>query len=177
MNEPQALTMTTMNRRDARWAAITARDASQDGRFVYSVRSTGVYCRPSCPSRRARPENVAFHASCEAAEAAGFRACKRCKPRQASLAEVRAAAMAGICRYIEAAAELPGLAALARQAGMSQYHFHRVFKATVGVSPRAYALAHRTRRVRGELRRAGHRHPGDPRRRLQFRRAVLRDRK
>jgi AraC family transcriptional regulator of adaptative response/methylated-DNA-[protein]-cysteine methyltransferase len=145
----------TSTPRDPRWAAVLARDASQDGRFVYSVRTTGVYCRPSCPSRRARPENVAFHADCAAAEAAGFRACKRCRPRQASPAEARAASMARICRYIEAAPEPPLLAALARQARMSPFHFQRVFKATVGVSPRVYALAHRARRVRGELRREG----------------------
>ena len=145
----------TTSQRDPRWAALLARDAGQDGRFVYSVRTTGVYCRPSCPSRRARPENVAFHADCAAAEAAGFRACKRCRPRQASAAETRAASMARICRYIEAASEPPRLATLARQAGMSPFHFQRVFKATVGVSPRAYALAHRARRVRGELQRGG----------------------
>ena len=147
--------MNSATERDPRWAAVLARDAGHDGRFVYAVKTTGVYCRPSCPARRARPENVAFHDSCEAAERAGFRACKRCRPRQASLADTRAAAMARICRFIEAAAEPPSLATLARQAGMSPYHFHRVFKATVGLSPRAYALAHRTRRVRGELRRAG----------------------
>ena len=141
--------------RDPRWAALLARDARQDGRFVYSVRTTGVYCRPSCASRRARPENVAFHADCAAAEAAGYRACKRCRPRQAPAAEARAALMARICRYIESAPEPPRLAALARQARMSPFHFQRVFKATVGLSPRAYALAHRTQRVRGALRRAG----------------------
>lgn len=140
---------------DPRWAAVLARDASQDGRFVYSVRTTGVYCRPSCPSRRARPENVAFHVDCAAAEAAGFRACKRCRPQRASAAETRAANMARICRYIEAASEPPRLAMLARRAGMSPFHFQRVFKSTVGVSPRAYALAHRAQRVHGELRRAG----------------------
>jgi AraC family transcriptional regulator, regulatory protein of adaptative response / methylated-DNA-[protein]-cysteine methyltransferase len=143
------------SQRDPRWAAVLARDPGQDGRFVYSVRTTGVYCRPSCPSRRARPENVAFHADCAAAEAAGFRACKRCRPRQASVAEARAASMARICRLIEAAPEPPRLASLARQAGLSPFHFQRVFKATVGVSPRVYALAHRTRRVRSELRRGG----------------------
>ncbi len=155
MNGPQITLMNSTTSRDPRWAAVVARDASQDGRFYYSVSTTGVYCRPSCPARRARPENVGFHGSCEAAEAAGFRACKRCKPRHASLADTRAAAMARICRFIEAADEPPSLATLARQAGMSPYHFHRVFKATVGLSPRAYALAHRARRVRGELRRAG----------------------
>ena len=155
MNGPQITLMNSTTRRDPRWAAVVARDASQDGRFYYSVRTTGVYCRPSCPARRARPENVGFHGSCEAAEAAGFRACKRCKPRHTPLADTRAAAMARICRFIEAADEPPSLATLARQAGMSRYHFHRVFKATVGLTPRAYALAQRARRVRGELRRAG----------------------
>jgi AraC family transcriptional regulator, regulatory protein of adaptative response / methylated-DNA-[protein]-cysteine methyltransferase len=140
---------------DSRWAALRARDPAYDGRFVYSVRTTGVYCRPSCSARAARPENVAFHADCAAAEAAGFRPCKRCRPRQASLADTRAALMERICRFIEAAPEPPRLALLARQAGMSPYHFQRVFKATVGLSPRAYAFAQRTRRVRGELGRAG----------------------
>ena len=143
------------NRPDPRWAAVLARDPGQDGRFVYSVRTTGVYCRPSCPARRARRENVAFHADCAAAEAAGFRPCKRCKPRQASLADARTAAMAQVCRYIEDASEPPRLDVLARRAGLSPYHFQRVFKATVGLSPQAYALAHRTQRVRSELRRAG----------------------
>jgi AraC family transcriptional regulator, regulatory protein of adaptative response / methylated-DNA-[protein]-cysteine methyltransferase len=141
--------------RDPRWAALRARDAGHDGRFVYSVRTTGVYCRPSCSARAARPENVAFHADCAAAEAAGFRPCKRCRPRQASPADARAELMARICRYIESAPEPPRLAALARQAGMSAFHFQRVFKKVVGVSPRDYALAHRARRVRGELARAG----------------------
>lgn len=140
---------------DPRWAALLARDPAYDGRFVYSVRTTGVYCRPSCPSRAALPRNVAFHADCAAAEAAGFRPCKRCRPRQASPADTRAALMERICRVIEAAPEPPRLAVLARHARMSPFHFQRVFKATVGLSPRAYAQAQRTQRVRGELRRAG----------------------
>jgi len=148
MNTPQT------NRSDPRWAALLARDSAHDGRFVYSVRTTGVYCRPSCPARAARPENVAFHADCAAAEAAGFRPCKRCRPREASPADARAALMARICRYIDAAPEPPRLAELARQAGLSPFHFQRVFKATVGLSPRGYALAQRARRVRGELKRA-----------------------
>ncbi|EHP91913.1 Ada metal-binding domain-containing protein, partial [Methylorubrum extorquens] len=71
----------------AKWAALKARDAQADGSFVYSVRTTGVYCRPSCPARPARPENVAFHATCAEAEAAGFRPCKRCRPNEPALAE------------------------------------------------------------------------------------------
>jgi AraC family transcriptional regulator of adaptative response/methylated-DNA-[protein]-cysteine methyltransferase len=141
--------------RDPRWAAVLARDAGQDGRFFFSVKTTGVYCRPSCPARHARPENVAFHASCDAAEQAGFRPCRRCKPRLASLHDTRAATVARICRQIAATPEIPSLDTLARSAGMSRYHFHRIFKATTGLTPRAYALAHRARRVRGALRRAG----------------------
>ncbi len=140
---------------DARWAAVVARDARMDGKFFYSVKTTGVYCRPSCAARPARPENVAFHATCADAERAGFRACKRCKPGQSTLAEQRAAAVAKICRLIESAETVPSLATLAQQAGMSAYHFHRVFKAVTGVTPKAYATAHRAARVRGALARGG----------------------
>jgi AraC family transcriptional regulator of adaptative response/methylated-DNA-[protein]-cysteine methyltransferase len=137
--------------RDPRWAALMNRDPAFDGQFVYSVKSTGVYCRPTCPSRRARPENVAFHADCAAAEAAGFRACRRCRPDAASLGEQHAALVAETCRAIEAADELPSLGSLARTAGMSPYYFHRVFKAVTGLTPKAYASAHRARRIRDEL--------------------------
>ena len=140
-----------MNLKDPRWAAVVARDPKADGKFFYSVRTTGVYCRPSCGSRRARRENVAFHATAAAAERAGFRPCKRCKPDQASLASQHAATVARICRRIEAAEKLPTLAVLASDAHMSRYHFHRVFKAITGLTPRAYAAAHRAERVRREL--------------------------
>jgi AraC family transcriptional regulator of adaptative response/methylated-DNA-[protein]-cysteine methyltransferase len=136
---------------DPRWAAVAARDPKADGQFFYSVRTTGVYCRPSCASRRAKPENVAFHATSAAAERAGFRPCKRCKPKEASLAAQYAAMVAKICRRIEAAATPPTLSVLARAAHMSPYHFHRIFKAVTGVTPRAYAAAHRARRVQHEL--------------------------
>jgi AraC family transcriptional regulator of adaptative response/methylated-DNA-[protein]-cysteine methyltransferase len=140
-----------MNVKDPRWAAVVARDPKADGKFFYSVRTTGVYCRPSCGSRRARRENVAFHATAAAAERAGFRPCKRCKPDQASLASQHAATVARICRRIEAADKPLSLAALASDAHMSRYHFHRVFKAVTGLTPRAYAAAHRAERVRREL--------------------------
>jgi AraC family transcriptional regulator of adaptative response/methylated-DNA-[protein]-cysteine methyltransferase len=136
---------------DPRWAAVVARDSRSDGRFFYAVRTTGVYCRPSCAARTARPENVEFHLTAAAAERAGFRACKRCKPGQLSLAEQHAARMTELCRYIERAAQPPTLAELSRRAGMSAYHLHRVFKAATGLTPRAYAAAHRARRVRREL--------------------------
>ena len=135
----------------ARWDAVKARDASFDGKFTYSVATTGVYCRPSCASRLARRENVAFHASCRAAEAAGFRPCRRCKPNEPSLHAQYAAKVAEVCRLIEKADEPPRLADLAAAAGLSAYHFHRVFKAIAGVTPKAYAVAHRQKRVRENL--------------------------
>jgi AraC family transcriptional regulator of adaptative response/methylated-DNA-[protein]-cysteine methyltransferase len=137
--------------RDPRWAAVAARDRAADGSFYYSVSTTGVYCRPSCGSRLANPRNVQFHLTTADAERAGFRPCRRCKPDQAPLAQVHAARIADICRAIEAADETPSLADLARRAGLSPYHFHRVFKAVTGVTPRAYAAAHRANRVRDEL--------------------------
>jgi AraC family transcriptional regulator of adaptative response/methylated-DNA-[protein]-cysteine methyltransferase len=139
---------------DPRWAAVLARDAQADDTFLYAVRTTGVYCRPSCPSRRANPKNVTFYGTCDAAEQAGFRPCRRCQPRGASLSDRRAATVASICEFIQHAEQLPRLAELAERAGMSPYHFHRVFKATTGLSPRAYATAQRAGRVRGELKRS-----------------------
>jgi AraC family transcriptional regulator of adaptative response/methylated-DNA-[protein]-cysteine methyltransferase len=139
---------------DPRWATVVARDPAADGSFVYSVRTTGVYCRPSCASRRARPENVQFHASCEAAERAGFRPCRRCCPERPSLGERHAEQITRACRAIEMAERTPPLASLAAAAGMSAWHFHRVFKAVTGLTPRAYAQAQRARRARRELARA-----------------------
>ena len=136
---------------DPRWAAVVARDAAADGKFYYSVKTTGVYCRPSCASRPARPENVAFHATRAAAERAGFRPCKRCKPDQPSLIEQHAAKVTEACRLIETAETAPSLETLANHAQLSVYHFHRVFKTITGLTPKAYAAAHRARRVRDEL--------------------------
>ena len=136
---------------DPRWTAIVARDVRADGTFYYSVETTGVYCRPSCASRPARPQNVAFHATRAAAERAGFRPCRRCKPDQPSLLEQHAAKVTEACRLIETSEELPNLEALANHVQLSVYHFHRVFKAITGLTPKAYAAAHRARRVRDEL--------------------------
>ena len=138
---------------DPRWASVVARDRAADGAFYYSVHTTGVYCRPSCAARLANPKNVRFHLTCADAEQAGFRACKRCKPGQPSLEKVHADAVADACRLIEGADVTPTLAALARAAGLNPYHFHRVFKAVTGVTPKAYAAAHRASRVRDELKR------------------------
>jgi AraC family transcriptional regulator of adaptative response/methylated-DNA-[protein]-cysteine methyltransferase len=139
----------------ARWSAVLRRDASADGRFFYSVRTTGVYCRPSCSARRARRENVRFHDSWQDAERAGFRACLRCRPKEAALAERHAVSVAKACRLIEAADETPDLGALAAAAGMSRFHFHRVFKQVTGVTPKTYAAARREERMREELARDG----------------------
>jgi AraC family transcriptional regulator of adaptative response/methylated-DNA-[protein]-cysteine methyltransferase len=140
---------------DARWAAVCARERAADGAFYYSVRSTGVYCRPSCPARTPRRANVAFHPSCLDAEAAGFRPCLRCRPTEPPLAERQAAAVAQACRLIEGAEEEPDLASLAEACGMSRFYFHRVFKAHTGITPKAYAAARRAERVKRELAQAG----------------------
>lgn len=136
---------------DPRWQAVAARDASADGRFWFSVATTGIYCRPSCPARPARPENVRFHDSCADAERAGFRPCKRCRPNEASLDEQHAAAVTQACRIIEQAEETPSLEQLAARVAMSTYHFHRVFKKVTGLTPREYAVAKREARVRAHL--------------------------
>lgn len=136
---------------DPRWEAVLARDPRADGRFFYSVRTTGVYCRPSCGARSARPENVDFHATAADAERAGFRPCRRCRPDEPSLAARQGEVVAALCRLIEEAAEPPGLAALAAHAGMSPHHLHRVFKAVTGLTPRAYAAARRAERLRERL--------------------------
>jgi AraC family transcriptional regulator of adaptative response/methylated-DNA-[protein]-cysteine methyltransferase len=136
---------------DSRWAAILTRDASADGSFFFAVRTTGVFCRPSCPSRTPRPENVSFHASADEALRAGFRACKRCQPTQASTSDSRTALIASLCRLIETAATPPDLATLARHAGLSAHYLHRMFKAVTGLTPGAYAAAHRRERVHAAL--------------------------
>jgi AraC family transcriptional regulator of adaptative response/methylated-DNA-[protein]-cysteine methyltransferase len=140
---------------DQRWEAVRRRDRGADGAFYYAVRTTGIYCRPSCASRTPRRENVEFHATPTAAEAAGFRPCKRCKPNAQGVVERQAEVVARACRMIEKSEELPSLDALARAAGLSPFHFHRVFKAVTGVTPKAFADAHRGGRVRDELKRAG----------------------
>ncbi len=136
---------------DARWAAVSARTRAADGLFYYSVRSTGVYCRPSCPSRTPRRANVAFHASREDAERAGFRPCLRCRPDAPPLAERQAEAVARACRLIDEAIDAPDLDTLAQACGMSRFHFHRVFKAHTGITPKAYAAARRAERLQRGL--------------------------
>jgi AraC family transcriptional regulator, regulatory protein of adaptative response / methylated-DNA-[protein]-cysteine methyltransferase len=136
---------------DPRWAHVVARDRSADGQFWYSVATTGVYCRPSCPSRTANPKNVQLHHSLEAAKATGFRPCKRCNPDGPSIDGANAAMVARACRLIEQSEEEPSLTALAEAVDRSPSYFHRLFKATTGLTPKAYAAAHRAAKVRQGL--------------------------
>ena len=136
---------------DERWDAVVRRDAVADGLFYYSVRTTGVYCRPSCGSRVARRENVRFHVTAAEAERAGFRPCKRCRPNEPALADERTQALAKACRLIDESDERLPLGTLAAAVGMSAFHFHRVFKSVAGLTPKAYSDARRAKRVRGEL--------------------------
>ena len=149
MKEPSMLTRTPID--ETRWAAVVARDPEFDGQFYYSVASTGVFCRPSCAARLALRRNVAFHPTPAEAQAAGFRPCKRCKPTEPTLAERYAQTVAEACRAIEAAETQPSLSELAKTAQLSPYHFHRIFKALTGVTPKSYADANRASRVRQEL--------------------------
>jgi AraC family transcriptional regulator, regulatory protein of adaptative response / methylated-DNA-[protein]-cysteine methyltransferase len=148
-NTQLAAATTTVN--DPRWAAVVARNPEADDAFYYSVQTTGVYCRPSCAARLARPEHVRFHATCEDAERAGFRPCRRCKPDEPRLVEQHAVKVTQACRIIEESETVPGLKDLAQRVGLSTYYFHRVFKQVTGLTPGEYAAAHRSKRVRREL--------------------------
>jgi AraC family transcriptional regulator, regulatory protein of adaptative response / methylated-DNA-[protein]-cysteine methyltransferase len=130
---------------DERWDAVRRRDRAADGRFVYAVTTTGVYCKPSCPSRPAKRENVTFHPTNAAAEMAGFRPCKRCRPTDGNTDDRHAEGVAQACRRIEQAVRdgdpAPTLAELAALSGLSPFHYHRVFKLIAGVTPKAFATA------------------------------------
>lgn len=135
---------------ETRWRAVAARDPAADGRFVYAVASTGIYCRPSCPSRRPRRDRVRFFPRPADAEAAGFRPCRRCRPRAASSPAV--AAVARACRLIDAHPEgMPPLAAVAAHVGLSPSHLQRTFVRVLGLSPRRYAEAKRLGRLKESL--------------------------
>ncbi len=139
---------------EQRWAAVVSRDRHADDQFYYSVATTGVYCRPSCGSRQPRKENVQFHLTTEAAEKAGFRPCKRCRPSDPEASALRVSAIEEACRTLEAAQEPPDLDQVAAGAGMSRFHFQRVFKEVTGTTPRAYFAECRRKRVQAELERA-----------------------
>ncbi len=132
---------------DECWAALEQRDGAAAGRFFYGVMTTGVYCRPGCTSRLPLRRNTAFFETIEAAEAAGLRACKRCRPTDASTASRHLAAIEKACALLRASETMPTLAELASAAGISRFHFHRLFKQVTGVTPRDYARTHRLGRL------------------------------
>jgi AraC family transcriptional regulator, regulatory protein of adaptative response / methylated-DNA-[protein]-cysteine methyltransferase len=148
----------------SRWQAVQTRDRSADGAFVYAVRSTGIYCRPSCPSRKPRREQVVFFPLPEAAEQKGFRECRRCHPRAVPMRDARIETVARVCREIEAHILAdPGmdvrsdaqltLAALSTPVGMSPHQLDRAFRSAMGITPRQYADAQRMRRLKSRLKR------------------------
>jgi AraC family transcriptional regulator of adaptative response/methylated-DNA-[protein]-cysteine methyltransferase len=134
---------------EAQWQHVMARDARQDGRFVFAVRTTGVYCRPSCPSRRPRRDSVEFFPDPQQAERAGYRACLRCKPTQIS---TQAQAVMRARRLLDQAEGILTLAELSRQIGVSPFHLQRLFKRATGLSPREYQSARRMQHVKHGLR-------------------------
>lgn len=138
-------------RQDPRWTHVVSRDKAADGSFWYSVATTGVYCRPSCPSRLANPKNVRLHSSTAAAEAAGFRPCLRCNPGGMSVDAANTAIVIKACRLIDEAAEPLALAQLADAVQLSPQYFHRLFKKATGLTPKAYAAAGRAARLRSGL--------------------------
>src|SRR5688572_16568395 len=140
---------------EARWRALRAKDAKAEGQFVYAVRTTGVFCRPNCAAKLALRQNVVFFESCAEAERAGFRACKRCRPHGESQTERETETVNQACQKIQKADGFVRLAELAEGVGLSRFHFQRVFKKVLGVSPRQYALALRDERTREQLQRAG----------------------
>lgn len=140
---------------DPRWARVLARDRAADGTLWYSVATTGVYCRPSCPSRPANPKNVRLHDTLAEARATGFRPCRRCNPDGNSPDEANAAIVGRACRLIEQSEQSPSLGELATAARLSPGYFHRVFKRATGLTPRAYAAGQRALRVREALGKGG----------------------
>lgn len=138
--------------RDLRWQIVLARDRRSDGAFVYAVRSTGIYCRPSCSSRRPQRKQVVFFPLPAAAERAGFRPCRRCRPEQAKTADPQIELVRRACLFLDARAGDPvKLAELAAQVGVSPYHLQRTFQRVMGISPRAYQHARRMERFKKEL--------------------------
>src|ERR1700741_1023474 len=136
---------------EGRWQALVNKDERADGLFWFSVKTTGVYCRPSCPARLPKRENVIFYLSLEDAEKAGFRACKRCNPKGRGLASQHSKAVAFACRMIKEADEFPSLNQLAEAVKMSPGYFHRLFKTATGLTPKDYANAHRADRIKKAL--------------------------
>lgn len=145
------MTLTPPTAEDPRWQQVLQRDRAADGQFWYAVSTTGIYCRPSCPSRHAKPEHVRLFDKVENARDAGYRPCKRCKPDDAPLWQRQLALIEQACRRIEEAETPPPLDSLAQEAGLSAWHFHRLFKEITGLTPRAYGRAGRAERLRSRL--------------------------
>jgi AraC family transcriptional regulator, regulatory protein of adaptative response / methylated-DNA-[protein]-cysteine methyltransferase len=137
---------------DPRWRSVINRDVTAEGKFFYSVKTTGVFCRPSCAARRPNPKNVGFYSTAEEARKAGFRPCQRCRPDQPPLEVQHASLVATACHSIDSSESCPSLSDLATNAGLSLSHFHRMFKTATGLTPKQYAAASRARRVRAKLR-------------------------
>ena len=129
------------------WSAVAGRDAAADGRFVYAVVTTGIYCRPSCPTPTPLRRNARFFSGAAAAEVAGFCACKRCRPTLVSPLAWHVAAVGKACAVLGARDRAPSLATLAAAVGVSRFHFHRIFKEVIGATPGEYAQAVRWRRL------------------------------
>jgi methylphosphotriester-DNA--protein-cysteine methyltransferase len=150
-SDPRADPQASRISEDFRWRAVVARDRTYDGRFYYSVATTGVYCRPSCAARRANPQNVRFHETCADAELVGFRPCKRCRPNGSGDTERHAVIVTQVCRTLGTAEVVPSLTELARAHGLSPSHFHRLFKSLTGLTSNAYAKASRAQGLRDAL--------------------------
>lgn len=135
---------------DERWQAVLNRDAAADGQFVFAVQTTGIFCRPSCRARHALRQNVRFFADIDAAQHAGFRPCKRCRPETLSPEQQKIAKVAHACRLLEQETPVT-LEALAQAVAVSPYHFHRLFKSVTGMTPKAWQQAWRARRLRESL--------------------------
>ena len=147
--QPAALDIDRATVRDPRWTKIVARDPAEDGKFWYAVTTTGVYCRPSCPSRQAKPDHVRLFATCSEAESAGFRPCRRCNPRGLSTEAINLALVVKACRVLDASET--SLSALAASVDLSPFYFQRLFKRATGLTPKAYAAARRAERARAAL--------------------------
>lgn len=136
---------------EARWKAITGRDKSADDTFVYAVKTTGIFCVPSCPSKQAKRDNVVFFDSAEQAINAGFRPCKRCQPAQLNSPEKHLDKIRKACQLIQSSESAPSLNELADHVALSPYHFHRLFKEVLGLTPKAYASAIQAQKLRDAL--------------------------